>query len=509
MKVKDILKDVKIIDIRGKVNMDMDITNISYNSKNIEEKGLFVAIKGLITDGHKYIKNAKNNGAVLALVEDFKEVYIPQIKVENTRFVLADLAKNFYKDPSKELNVIGITATNGKTTTSFMLERILHECGKNTGIIGTVYTKFADIKIPSLLTTPEALELQKYFRQMVDKKITDVVMEVSSSAEQMSRVRNIDFDIVSFGNLSKEHIDQHGSFENYFKDKSKLILEAKKDSYALLNMDNEYIASLKNKTHAKVLTFSMNSNVFDFGVSDIDLSNAYGRFTFNINRDISELNLKKSSFKVDMGTVGYSSIMNGLIAIVIALVLQIPKEPILKALREFKGVERRFELIYDEKFKILDDHFANEKNIDSTMATLSKIKYNKLHILYAIRGNRGLELNREIAEKLCYWVKRLKVDTLLTTLSQDTVKSKDEVSEEELEVYKNILIKNNVTTEYYNKLEDGVNKILNCANKDDIVLLAGCQGMDKGAKFVKNNLISNNLVKNVKDFSTRIDNRIC
>lgn len=509
MKLREILKDIDIIDIRGNIDLDTEITNMSYNSKNIEASGLFVAIKGKITDGHKYIKNAKNNGAIVAVVEDFKEVYIPQIKVDNTRTILADLAKNFYKDPSKDLKVIGITATNGKTTTSFMLKNILSENKINTGIIGTVYTKFADVNIPSILTTPESLELQKYFKEMLDKNISHVVMEVSSSAQQMLRVNNIDFDIVSFGNLSREHIDQHGSFENYFRDKSKIILNAKKGSFALLNMDNEYIASLKEKTKASVLTFSMENLDSDFGISKLDLSTGFGKFMFHVNRDIKEINLKKQSFEVEMGSVGYASVMNGVIAISLALILQVDKNIILNALKNFKGVERRFELIYDENFKVLDDHFANEKNIDVTMTTLSQMNYKNLHILYAIRGNRGVELNRAVDERLCFWLKKLKASTLFTTFSEDTVKQKDKVTQEEKAVYAEVLKNNNIETVYFNELKDGINNILKKAQSGDIVLLAGCQGMDKGAKFVEKYLLENNLVTNIKDFIKRIDNRTC
>ena len=509
MKLREILKDIEIIDIIGKIDLDTEISNMSYNSKNIEASGLFVAIKGKITDGHKYIKNAKNHGAIVAVVEDFKEVYIPQIKVDNTRKSLADLAKNFYKDPSKDLKVIGITATNGKTTTSFMLKNILSENKINTGIVGTVYTKFADVNIPSILTTPESLELQKYFKEMLDKNISHVVMEVSSSAQQMLRVNNIDFDIVSFGNLSREHIDQHGSFENYFRDKSKIILNAKKGSFALLNMDNEYIASLKEKTKASVLTFSMENLDSDFGISKLDLSTGFGKFMFHVNRDIKEINLKKQSFEVEMGSVGYASVMNGVIAISLALILQVDKNIILNALENFKGVERRFELIYDEKFKVLDDHFANEKNIDVTMTTLSQMNYKNLHILYAIRGNRGVELNRAVDERLCFWLKKLKASTLFTTFSEDTVKQKDKVTQEEKAVYAEVLKNNNIETVYFNELKDGINNILKKAQSGDIVLLAGCQGMDKGAKFVEKYLLENNLVTNIKDFTKRIDNRTC
>ena len=225
-------------------------------------------------------------------------------------------------------------------------------------------------------------------------------------------------------------------------------------------MANEYIASLKEKTKASVLTFSMENLDSDFGISKLDLSTGFGKFMFHVNRDIKEINLKKQSFEVEMGSVGYASVMNGVIAISLALILQVDKNIILNALKNFKGVERRFELIYDENFKVLDDHFANEKNIDVTMTTLSQMNYKNLHILYAIRGNRGVELNRAVDERLCFWLKKLKASTLFTTFSEDTVKQKDKVTQEEKAVYAEVLKNNNIETVYFNELKDGINNIL-------------------------------------------------
>lgn len=511
MKLKELLKDISVLELRGNVDMEREISTIAYHTDDVKQGSIFVAIKGYVTDGHKYLKHAKDKGAVFAIVEELKDVYIPQIRVENSRFALADMAKNFYQDPSKELNVIGITATNGKTTTSFMVDEILKQASISEGIIGTVATKFNNTLIPSVLTTPESLELQNYFRQMREGGVDTVVMEVSSSAQELSRVRNIDFDIVSFANISREHIDQHGSFENYYNVKSKLIREAKSNAVAVLNMDFTQIAELAHQTKAHVLTFSLEDNQFDFGISNLDLSTGQGRYEFHVHHDIEweGKRITKKSFPIELGTVGYSSVMNSVVATIIALILDIDVEHIQKALKDFKGVERRFELIYDEKFKILDDHFANEKNIDATLGTLTKMKYSHLHILYAIRGNRGVEVNRQSAERMCQWLDKLNPTTLMATLSQDQVSKKDEVSQSELEVFQQVLSQNHRECPVYSTLEESITQIISAAEEGDIILLAGCQGMDKGAQFVMNYLLAKNMVNNVEEFSSRIQNRIC
>ena len=511
MKLGKILNNVSIIEANFEINKEEDINSIAFHTDDVAKGGIFVAIKGYVTDGHKFIKKAKELGAKIAIVEDFSDEDIRQIKVENSRIALADMARNFYEDPTKKMNVVGITATNGKTTTAFMLDSILKEDGRKTGIIGTVLTRYDDVKIPSVLTTPESLTLQSYFRDMLDKNISDVTMEVSSSAQELFRNKNIDFDIVTFNNLGREHIDQHGSFENYFRFKSRLIRHAKEDAIAILNADDEKIYSLKDKTKAHVLTFSLENLESDFGIENLDLSSGKGKFTFKINRDlnIKDRIIKKSDFDIDLGSVGYSSVMNSLVAIIVSLVLGIEKETIKKALKDFKGVERRFELIFDEEFKILDDHFANEKNIDATMETLKEMDYENLNILYAIRGKRGVEVNREITERLVKWIKILKPKSLSATLSKDTVKEKDRVTDEELKVFKDILEKNNIRCKIYDSLEEAINKSIDLMEKDDVLLLAGCQGMDKGAGFVKDKLLRENMVKDIDGFSHRIDMRIC
>ena len=511
MKLRDLFKDIEIIDVNQEINMDMNINHINYHTDSVGEGDIFVAIKGYVTDGHKYITKAIEKGASVIVVEDFQDIDIPQIKVENTRKTLADLANNFYGHPSEKLDITGITATNGKTTTSFMVDAIYREAGYNTGIIGTVLTGYADVKIPSVLTTPESLDLQRYFADMLEKKVDKVTMEVSSSAEELYRVRNIDFNIVTFNNFSREHIDQHGSFERYYEVKSKLIREASENAVAVLNMDFEKIAELKDKTKAQVLTYSLENDNYDFSVKNVDLSTGKGKFTFAVNHNLKVRGrtLEKTEFDVELKIAGYSGVMNAAAAIIIALVENIEIEKIQKALSSFSGVERRFEMIFDEDFQIIDDHYANSRNIEVTLSTLSKMKYRNLHMIYAIRGNRGVNLNRETAEKTAEWLKKLKPSTFYATLSRDTVSKKDEVSDEEKEVFMKVMGNNNINYEIFENLEEGVRSIINRAKPGDVILMAGCQGMDKGAVFAADEIIKNNMSRNPESLKERIDNRIC
>lgn len=501
----------QLIDDFSKLGIeDLDIKNIRYNSNDVESGDLFVAIKGYLTDGHKYVKNAYEKGAVVAVVEDYVDVDIPQIKVENSRIALADLSNKYFNSPSEKINMVGITATNGKTTTSFMLDTIYRLAGYKTGIIGTVYTKYADVMVPSILTTPESYDLQRYLSDMVENKIEKVTMEVSSSAQELYRNKNIDFNIVTFNNFSREHIDQHGSFENYYKFKSKLIREAKDKTACVLNMDFDEIAKLKEKTKGQVVSYSLKNSDYDCTIKDLDLSTGFGNFTFEVLRDIefNGVKIKPEKFYIELSASGYSSVMNSVVAIIVALLEGIDKKIIIKALKLFSGVERRCEMIYDGSFKVIDDHFANARNIDVTLDTLKQMQYKNLHVLYAIRGSRGVELNRETSERMARWFKDLGLDKVIATLSEDVVGKKDIVLDKELEVFKNTMSKNNMNFEIIDTLSDAIRIIVDDVNDGDVLLLAGCQGMDKGAGFLFDEL-SKRGKTDLEILKDKVENRIC
>lgn len=515
MKLIDLFKGIEILEINRDIDMNSEITGVEYDSRNINKDEVFVAVRGYVTDGHKFIGGALKNGASFAVVEEFTEDDIIEIKVKDSRSVLSDLAANFFEQPSEKIDIIGITATNGKTTTSFMVESVLKEAKFVTGIIGTVMARYADVKIPSILTTPESRDLQYYFWDMKRKNIDKVIMEVSSSGEETGRVRNIDFDILTFNNFSREHIDQHGSFENYYNEKSKFIKNANPGSVAVLNMDFDKIAVLKDNTKAHVLTYSLENDNYDFGIKDLDLSTGKGKFTFVVNRDIKcnlkgkDVEIKKQEFDINLSVAGYSSVMNSVVAIIVGLLEGIDVNIIQSGIKRFSGVERRFEMIYDEDFQIIDDHFANVRNIEVTLSTLTKMKYNNLHVLYAIRGSRGVNLNRETSEVAAKWFKDINPENFYATLSEDTVTWKDEVTSEEKKVFYEVMNKNGFDPVLFKTLEEPVRDIVTKAKKGDVILFAGCQGMDKAAGFAIDEIIKKGFTKNPEKLLERVKNRVC
>lgn len=489
MKLKEL---IDLRDIKESLNLDkeIDIEGIGYHSGEIRDGYLFVAIRGYITDGHKYIGKAMDNGAVIAVVEEFVDLDIPQIKVENSRRTLSRISSRFYQNPTKDIKTIGITATNGKTTTSFMLNQIYEEAGFKTGIVGSVLNKIGDDHVPAYLTTPESLDLHRLFDKMRKEKLDRAVMEASSSALELYRVDDVDFDIVSFNNFSREHIDQHGSFENYWQYKSSLITKLKEDGLAILNIDDDKIKTLLDNGRKNVITFSIKDDKAAIYCENIDLNMGRANFDLIVKEDIklANLEIKKQSFHISLGIPGLHSMENAMMAIVIALADNISSEVIIKALKEFKGVERRFEYIFEDDFLIIDDHFANVKNINITLETLSKIPRNKLHLVYAIRGNRGLTVNRENAEALVSWTAQLGLDEIIATKSIGSVTDKDKVSADEERVFKEIINANGLNLKLFDTLEESIKYSLKDISKGDVVLLAGCQGMDLGGEIALNYL---------------------
>lgn len=508
MKLSKLLQNVSVIECKN-VDMDLEISSLAYHSAKVEQNGAFVCIKGYKTDGHKYLTSAVEHGAIVAIVETFQDIEIPQIKVEDSRIALATLGSNYYDHPSKKMTVIGITATNGKTTTAFMVDEVLKKAGKKTGIIGTVMIRSLNEVIPSVLTTPESLDLQKYMAMMVEQGVTHLTMEVSSSALELHRVHAVDFDFVCFNNISRDHIDLHGSFEDYFRIKSSLIRGMKPSAKAVINADDSLLHDLIQEKHNQVITYSVESNCGDLYCTQLDLSTGIASWKVVPNHSESELNLLSNEVDIALSVPGYHSVYNAMAAMELCLLCQIDIDMIRDGLQSFKGVERRFELIYDKEFKIIDDHFANTGNIRVTLETLKKMKYEQLHFLYAIRGSRGVVVNRENAEEICRGIQNLPLKTFIATKSVCHVTEKDVVTQEEVSVFEESMNRYNRTVPIYDDLEEAIAFILNEVKMGDVILLAGCQGMDSAGKMILQQLAKGKSQEEQKEIMKCVEHRVC
>lgn len=487
MILSELLQSIKVVSSE-KEETDLEINKIAYHSDQVKSDTLFVCIKGYQTDGHQYAKTAVENGAVALVVEHLiSDISVPQFVVGNSRKSLAALSDRFLNHPSHDLSLFGVTGTNGKTSITYMTDSIFKAHRLNTGLIGTVMIQINDKVEPSSLTTPESLDLQDYLAEMRDAQVSHVSMEVSSSALELNRVANVDFDVVAFTNINKDHIELHGSFDAYYNAKASLIRNASKNSIAILNSDQPLLEKLGSETEATVVTFGVENKRSDVTVSDINLSSGRPSFTVDINKAITTLQgntIGPTSFEIHLSIPGHHSIHNALTAIIVGLVNDIPISIVKKGIEGFKGVERRFHILYDDDFTIIDDLFLNENNIESSMKALESLSYQSIHIVHAVRGNNGPELNKENAKKMAQWFSKLNINRITLTVSQSHVKKKDQVRAEELEAFLNVMRAEGIDVEFHHELADALSSTLEQVKSGDILLITGARGMDYGAKTI-------------------------
>ena len=269
MNLKQLLEGISYEVQQG--TADVEISDFQYDSRKVEKDGLFVCITGFQTDGHKYIPMALEKGAAALLCEHRVE-NVPEgvtvLVTENNRTALALLSDHFYGHPSAEMNVIGVTGTNGKTSTTYLMKSILDRIGKKVGIIGTIENRIGDEVLKAERTTPESKELQALFRRMKNEDVTDVVMEVSSHSLDLHRVDGIAFDVAIFTNLTQDHLDYHKTMENYKAAKGMLFARAAK---SVINMDDAAGAYMKEQSKGEVLTIGVDSKA-DLTAEGIDVS---------------------------------------------------------------------------------------------------------------------------------------------------------------------------------------------------------------------------------------------
>ncbi|NMA91827.1 MAG: UDP-N-acetylmuramyl-tripeptide synthetase [Firmicutes bacterium] len=481
-----LLNSIPIITRFGEYDQLFPVKGLAYHSGKVAPGYLFIAIKGYKTDGHRYLPEAARRGALAAVVEELQpQLPLPQFQVADSRRALAALADTFYDHPSQKLTVIGLTASNGKTTTAFMTNAVLEEQGLKTGLLGTVIMKIGNRIRPAQLTTPESLDLQAHFHRMVEESVGWAIMEVSSAGLELHRVDRVEYDIVAINNISREHIDFHGSFDSYFQTKAALVRERRPDQWALFNLDCPYSASLVHESPARKMTYGLKAVGGDFQIRNLDLSTGRARFTAELTRPLTlspRKTLAPQSIPLELAVPGLHSVYNSMIALMVGLLCGVPVNTIRRALKKFKGVERRFELIFEHDFKVIDDHFANSGNIDVTLETLKYMDYRRLHLVYALRGGRGTTVSRESAETLSKWAPALGLTRVITTSSRSHVEEKDRVTAAERRAFFHVLEQAQIKIDHHEELPPAIAQGLTQTRPGDILLLAGCQGMDPGAK---------------------------
>ncbi len=460
MNLKEIL--VGIEGIKAKGNLDLDITNVDCDSRNIKENGMFVAIQGYETDGIKYIDNALENGAKVIMVQetvDLKELNIPNditlIAVPNTRVALAKCACNFYDNPSTKFKLVGVTGTKGKTTTTFMIKKILEKQGKKVGLIGTIAVYIGDKKIEnSARTTPESIKLQEIFAMMVEEKVDVVVMEVSSQSLKLHRVLGCDFDIGVFTNLAQEHIskNEHPDMEDYFNSKLKLFDMCK---VAYTNADDVHGAKVARIAKTPEITTYGIDNFCHVLAKDITITNSYVDF---------KVKLDGKNERVKTCIPGRFSVYNSLAAICVGVKLGANAEQIKEALVEVR-VPGRSELVDNKKdLTIMIDYAHTPESLESILKAVKSYTKGKVISVFGCGGDRD-HIKRPLMGEVSG---RVADYTIITTDNPRTEEAASIISDIEAGIKK--------TTGQYTCIEDrteAIKKAIEMANKNDMIILAG------------------------------------
>jgi UDP-N-acetylmuramoyl-L-alanyl-D-glutamate--2,6-diaminopimelate ligase len=385
MKLNNLIEGLTMQQIAGSTSKE--IFGITFNSKEVEPGFLFAAIKGAIHNGHDFIPEAIRRGAK-AIISETIPATRPEatwITVPDTRIALAQVAATFLNNPSLALKVVGITGTNGKTTTTYLLESIFRAAGHNPGVIGTINYRFGNIVKQSLNTTPESLEIQKLLAHMVKEKVSHVAMEVSSHALDQNRVEGINFAVGVFTNLTPEHLDYHGTMEDYTRSKTKLFsrfLEHSKipgEKFAVLNQDDLQTSYIRSRTSVSVVRYGMGNGV-DITVQDAKVSHEGIRGT---------LKTPHGSIEVTSSLFGRFNLYNIMAATGAALCLHIPLEAIRSGIENFISVPGRMERVgRDSNFTILVDYAHTPDALEKALFSLRELAPKKIITVFGCGGDR-------------------------------------------------------------------------------------------------------------------------
>ena len=451
-----LVQDSKIIGDGG-----TEIKSIEHDSRKVTEGSLFVCMEGAHFDGHNFMNQAKNLGAT-AILTTHENISLPEnisaLVVPNMLNALAVIVPYFYDYPSKKMRVIGITGTNGKTTTTYLIREILKCAGYKVGLIGTIQMMIGDEIFPMHNTTPNVIDLQNIFCQMLEKNIDYVVMEVSSHALAENRIAGIEFDTAIFTNLTQDHLDYHKTMENYKLTKAKLFeivsrSGKKNNKNAVINIDDEAGAEMLNHSSCKKITYGIEKNS-DIRAVDVDIR------ADGMNFKVGEMNL-------NLHITGIFNVYNTLAAVGAAVAENIPHDKIKIALENFKSVPGRFERIFaDIPFAIIVDYAHTPDGVKNVLETARQITKNKIITVFGCGGDRDK-------------TKRPIMGRIAAELSDIVIATSDNPRTENPETILNeieIGVKEKIGGKTYEKISDRRQAIFHAveiANAGDVILILG------------------------------------
>lgn len=452
MKLKNLIDGFDIFLSSGSI--DIDVKGIAYDSRKVKDAYVFVCISGFKTDGHDYIQEAIKNGAVAIVAEKDVKISgdITLIKTSNTRKALALMSAAYFDYPSSKMKLIGVTGTNGKTTTTYLLKSILEKNGYNVSLIGTVANIIGDKNIPSKNTTPESYDLQYMFNEMVKNHTDYCIMEVSSHSLELDRVAGCIFDMSIFTNLTQDHLDFHKTFENYFNAKLKLFKQSKK---AAINIDDEYGMKIIESIDIPVMTYSENKES-DIRATDINITSNCSSFLLRTKFDSVEINLPLP---------GRFNVYNALSAASVCIAEGVSLELIKLGLESIEGVPGRSEVIQSPKgYSVIIDYAHTPDGIVNILNTVGEYAKKRIITVFGCGGDRD-KTKRPIMGEAAG-----KLSTICIVTSDNPR------SEEPAAIIEDILpgiYKTDCSFEVIVNRKEAIERALSIGEKDDVIVIVG------------------------------------
>ena len=452
MKLKELLTDISVLEATADLNLE--IPQIVYDSRKVTLGCLFVAISGFASDGNRFIPMAMEKGAAAVVTATRPEGDVPYVLVESDRLALAMLGCNFYGHPAKAMTMIGVTGTNGKTSTTLLLKQVLEKTlGAKVGLVGTMANMVGDEVIPTERTTPESFELQGLFARMRDAGCNYVVMEVSSHAVSLERIGGVHFDVAAFTNLTEDHLDFHKTMDAYCAAKAELFRRCDK---AVVNQDDEYAPRILSGATCPVLTTSIREKTGLY--AENAALHAEGiRFTAVLGQERAEVSLP---------IPGKFTVYNALTVLGIAAQLGISLEDCAKALAQAEGVKGRVEVVPTpgKPYSVLIDYAHTPDGLENVLSSVRGFCKGKLISVFGCGGDRD-PMKRPIMGKIGVSLSDIAV------ITSDNPRTEDPMA-----IIQDILNGVNPELGEYIVIEDrrqAIRYAMDIAKKDDIIVLAG------------------------------------
>ena len=452
MRLKELLNGISVLEVNA--DLETEIENVAYDSRKVTPGSLFVAITGFASDGNKYIPMALEKGAKVVVTAHKPELDIPYVLVESDRLALAMLGINYYGNPGESMTMIGITGTNGKTSSTLLLKHVLETVkGAKVGLIGTMENRIGDLVIPTERTTPESFDLQGLFARMRDAGCTHMVMEVSSHAISLDRVGGVHYDVAAFTNLTEDHLDFHGTMENYCDAKAELFARCGK---AVANCDDPWFDRIVSRAQCPVLKTSV-AGSGDLCARDLEMLSDGISFTAVCGEEQA---------KVRLPIPGKFTVYNALTVLGIALQLGISLSDAAKALETAEGVKGRVEVVPTpgKPYTVLIDYAHTPDGLENVLSSVRDFCKGRLIAVFGCGGDRD-RTKRPIMGRIGAKLADLAIIT-----------SDNPRTEVPMDIIKDIVAGLSEDTKNYEVIENRIEAIhhaMDIAQKDDIIVLAG------------------------------------